>query len=307
MAEDLLSKALSHIFEEVGFTKMRISLENNFKEIQKAHDSIHEFIYLAPLCLPSTAKVSWHQKSAFLTYHFQAFDQAHRSFLELLAGYYNTSYILLRTVLELLLKGAFWECLAHKKFRDSADVIKKKASVKIGYFPKTILDWLNDVITQKPSIKKELEEVSAAIFDKVSPIFEDSTLRKLIPQTKVIIEQLADWEILDSISEPLEKVYSLYSDLSSEVHVIPDKTDIGRRLLSERDLFESDFMPEELKEFTTIFHKVMDIGIVIELNVLSDWISQNGKTKAKLKKRLATIKDLELKFSSEKLETLVAL
>lgn len=307
MAEDLLAKAFSHIFGEVGFTNMRISLENNFKEIQKAHDSIHEFIYLAPLCLPSTAKVSWCQKSAFLTYHFQAFDQAHRSFLEVLSGYYNTSYILLRSVLELLLKGAFWECLAHKKFRDCADVIKKKTSVKIGYSRKTILDWLNDVIIQKPSIKKELEEVSAGIFDKVGPIFKDSTLRKLIPQPKVIIEQLAEWEILDSVSEPIEKVYSLYSDLSGEVHVIPDKTDIGRRLLSQQDLFESNFMPEELEEFTTILSEVMDIGIVIELNILSDWISQDRKTKVRLKKRLAVIKDLELKFSTEKLNSLVVL
>ena len=163
------------------------------------------------------------------------------------------------------------------------------------------------MITQKPSIEKELEEISAGIFDKVGPIFKNSKLKNLIPQPKVVIEQLSEWEILDSISEPLEKVYNLYSNLSAEVHVIPDKTDIGRRLLLQKDLFETEFMPEELREFITILHEVMDIGIVIELNVLSDWISQDGKTKAKLKKRLAIMKDLELKLSSEKLKSLVAL
>ena len=287
---------------------MIISLESNFEEIRKTHNSIHEFIYFAPLCLPSKTKVSSDQKSAFLDYHFQAFYQAHRSFLEALSGYYNAGYVLLRSVLELLLKGAFWECLAHKKFRDNAEIVKEKASTKIRRSRKTILDWLNnDVIAQNPSIEKELEEVSAEIFDndKIGHIFEDSTLRKLIPKPKVIIEQLAAWGILDSIPNPIDNVYKIYDDLSGEVHVIPDKTDIGRRLLSQKELFEIDVMPEELNKFMMILHEVVDIGIVIELSVLSDWISQNGKTKVKLKERLAVLEDLELKFSSEKLMSLV--
>jgi hypothetical protein len=47
------------------------------------------------------------------------------------------------------------------------------------------------------------------------------------------------------------------------------------------------------------------VGIVIELNVLNDWISQSGETKAKLKKRLQVLEDLGLRFSSEKLKSLV--
>lgn len=302
-------EALSHLLEEIELPNMIISLESNFEEIRKAHNSIHEFIYLAPLFLPSKTKVSWcYQKSAFLDYHFQAFYQAHRSFLEVLSGYYNSGYILLRSVLELLLKGAFWECLAHKKFRDSAEIIKKEAfSIKVGRSRKTILDWLNDVIAQKPSIEKELEETSRRIFDKIDPIFENSKLRDLIPKPKVIIKQLAAWGILDSIPSPIDNVYKIYNDLSAEVHVIPDKIDIGRRLLSQKDLFEIDVMPRELNKFMMILHEVVDIGIVIELNVLSDWISWNGKTKAKLKERLAVIENLELKFSLEKLKSMVRL
>jgi len=71
---------------------------------------------LAPTCLPSTTEVRWLQKSAFLTYHREAFYQAHRSFLEALAGYYNAGYALLRNTQELMIKGAFWECLAHEDF-----------------------------------------------------------------------------------------------------------------------------------------------------------------------------------------------
>lgn len=296
-------EALSHILKEIELPNMIISVGSSFGKIRKAHDAIHEFIYLAPFCLPSaTEKVNWHQKSAFLTYHFQAFFQAHRSFLEALSGCYNAGYVLLRSTLELLLKGAFWECLAHKKFRDSAEIIKKEAPIKVECSRKTIVDWLkNDVILEKSSIEKELEEVSVEIFDKIAPLFRDSTLRRLIPQLKIIIKQLADWGILDPIPDPVKKVYALYSNLSTEVHVIPDKTDIGRRILSQKDLFEVDVMPQELNKLMMILHEIVDIGIVIELNVLSDWIDQNEKTKTKLKERLAVTEDLELKFSSEKL------
>jgi hypothetical protein len=119
-----LEEAFNHILKEIGILNIIKSLrKGKFKKLQEAHDSIHEFIYLAPICCPKQA--NWHSKSAFLTYHWEAFHLAHRAFLEALSGYYNTAYILLRGTLELLLKGAFWECLAHKKFRDKADVIKK--------------------------------------------------------------------------------------------------------------------------------------------------------------------------------------
>lgn len=305
MDERMLKGALSHIQGELEFPNIVISLSHNYEEMQKAHDSIHEFIYLAPLCLPSESKVSWHPKSAFLIYQFEAFCQAHRSFLEVLSGYYNAGHVLLRSTFEVLLKGAFWECLAHKEFRDKAEIVKKKPSVKIGNSGRTILDWLNDVIKQKPSIEEELEKTSARIFDKIAPIFEDSTLRKLVPPLRVVIEQLAEWGIFESIHDSINKVYGIYGDLSAEVHVIPDKMDIWRRLLSAKDLFETDVISDELSKFTKVLKEVVDIGIVVELNILSDWINQDKEVRTKLRERLAIVEDLGLKFSSEKLMRLL--
>ena len=73
-------------------------------------------------------------------------EHAHRAFWEALAGYYNVANIILRSVLELVIYGAFWECLAHKRFRENAEVIRKKAKVKIENHQKTILDWLDEII-----------------------------------------------------------------------------------------------------------------------------------------------------------------
>lgn len=304
MTEDLLCKAISHTFEEVGFENMRISLENNFEELQKAHDSIHEFIYLAHFCVPSTGEASWQSKSAFLTYHWETFNSAHRSLLEALAGYYNPAYTLLRNTLELLVRGAFWESLAHKKFRDNAKIIGKLKDKKKR---KSVKDWIEDIIKQEPSIEKDFEETSVAIFDKIALLFEDGEFQNKyiwMPSFSLIVKQLLEWKIID-IPEAHSVVYGLYKELSNDVHVIPDKTDVGRRLLQDKKIFETTIDLNELSKFLKILHKIMDIGIVIELNILSDWIEQDEKVKPKLEERISVINELGLKHSSEKLESLV--
>lgn len=301
-----IKKAINHILGEIGLERIEESIrKGRFKELQKAHNSIHEFIYLAPLCVPSGEKVTWRSKSAFLTFHWEVFHLAHRSFLEALAGYYNAAYSLLRNTLELLLKGAFWECLAHKRFRDKAQVTKKWV-VKIGKDKKTLLNWFEDIIKLKPSIEEEFEKTSAAIYDKIFPIPEDPDLKRLVPLPKQIIEQLSEWGIFDPVLDPAERIYKIYSNLSADVHVIPDKTDIGRRLLKERELFETVVIPEELSKLSNLLHKVIDIGIVIELNIFCDWIQQNGVIKDKLKERLILIeKDLQLSYASVKIKNLI--
>jgi len=273
----------------------------DYELLQKAHDSIHEFIYIAPLCLPRGC--SWHSKSAFLTYHYVAYDQAHRAFLEALAGYYNVANIILRSVLELITRGAFWECLAHKKFRENAKVIEK-VKVKVGNSEKTILDWLNDIIQLKPEIESELEETSGGIFDKIAPLFEKPEFERLIIALKprIVIEQLSAWGILDPYQQ--DDIYEIYKELSREVHVIPDKTDIGRRLLHEKEIFEVEIIPEELERFLRLLHRIMDIAIVIELNMLSDWIARL-KDKTKLKERLQVLMDLGLEGGFKRLSELI--
>lgn len=88
--------------------------------------------------------------------------------------------------------------------------------------------------------------------------------------------------------------------------MVPDKTDIGRRLLKEKELFETTIIPEELNKFCGVLHKVMDIGVVIELSILSDWIEQNKDVKDRLRKRLPIIeKDLQLSYASLKIKNLI--
>ncbi len=295
---DLLSKALSHTIEEIGLSNMRFSLENNLENIQKAHDSIHEFVYLASLCVPLTDKTSWYSKSAFLTYHWEAFSSAHRSFLEALAGYYNVAFTLLRSTHELIIKGAFFECLAHRKFRERAEVLEKDKSGR----------HLKDMITKTIGGKEDLEKTSATIHDMLMVTFDDKVFIEQSayrPSVKTIVEQLSEWGMLEPIEKPVEALYNIYKKLSADVHVIPNNTDVGRRLLLEQEFYEVKVIPKELTKFMSGLHDVVDIGIVIELNTLSEWIIQDKKIMDKLAERVAVIEDLELKNSLERLKKLI--
>lgn len=196
-----------------------------------------------------------------------------------------------------MLKGAFWECLAHKKFRDNSGVLEKEDNSK------KLKILLNDVIKDKPEIERQLEEMSVTIHDMIMVVVENPAYR---PSIRTIVKQLEAWDIFNPISNPVGVISkNIYGELSADVHVIPDKTDIGRRLLSQKDLFETEVILDELSKFMKVLHGVVDIGIVIELNVLSDWINQDREVKTKLRERLAVIEDLGLKFSSEKLKRLM--
>ncbi|MDI6811103.1 MAG: hypothetical protein QMD80_05440 [archaeon] len=110
--------------------------------------------------------------------------------------------------------------------------------------------------------------MSATIHDMIMVVIENPAYR---PSIRTIVKQLKAWDIFNPISNPVKVVSkTIYGELSADVHVIPDKTDIGRRLLSQKDLFETDVNPDELSKFIKVLHDVVDIGIVIELNVLSD-------------------------------------
>jgi len=301
--KSMLNIALSHTKKEIGMANMRASLKSDYETVQKAHDSIHEFIYLAPLCLPSQPGATWHSKSAFLTYQWEAFYQAHRSFLEALSGYYNAAYALLRSTLELIVKGAFWECLAHEHFREKATPLQLERGKGKR---KSLKDWVNALIEQEPSVRKDLEETSAAIFDKTAILFKNRQFQKqfvYIPAFSVMVNQLIEWEIID-IPNSFAIVYKkLYTDLSKDVHVVPDATDMGRRLLAEKDFMENEVISEELIRYMKTLHEVIDLSIVIELNILRDWIKLGSSYK--LKERLGILRDLKLKYGLKKLETLV--
>lgn len=292
-----LNKAYSHIIKELQLGNLKESLKVKYDEVWRSHDAIHEFMLLAPKMFPFPKGPSWHTRSAFLLYHSETFNTAHRSLIEALCSYYNVSFILLRSVLELLLKGAFFECLAHKDFRKDAPVLSKD---KRG---KNLLEWLNEIVKRAPAIEDEFEKMSGGIYDKIAPIVDDQNFRPSIP---TIIKQLAYWEILDPIKNAHQPIWNLYRMLSKDVHVIPDRTDVGKILLIKpEELFvRKKVFPHLLDEYLECLKEVMDIGIVIELNILKDNL-RYSEVRENLKERLYYLEELELPHGVKRVRSLI--
>lgn len=295
-----LESAYDHIISEFGLENVKPSLQEKLSDIQSVHNSIHEFIYLMALLAPSSsdkeASWDWHSKSAFLVYQWEVFNYAHRSHCEALCTYYNIAFVLLRIAFESLIKGAFWECLSHRGFRENSPILdRSKCQIK---------EWLKMVFEKAPDIEDKLEETSAVIYDKISPIIEDFVFR---PSIRTMISQLDDWGMFSPISDAETNVYkAIYGKLSGDVHVVPDSLDIGRRLnITEIDIFEQTLLPHVLQEYLVSLHKIMDLAIVVELNIMADLIEHYEESRTNIEGRLEILQRLGLKNSYTKAKQLL--
>lgn len=300
--EELIESACLHVEGEFGIENVRPSLQTEFQNLRRAHDAVHEFMFLAPLLIPSATgnEFGWQRKSAFLIYQWEAFHHAHRSLCEALCAYYNVAFVLLRVTFELLIKGAFWECLSHKKFRENSQVLDNdKAGGEIKR-------WLGEIFELAPDVEEGFEQVSASIYDKVGLRIEDRGFR---PSIKTIVRQLDRWGIFNPVPEAESRIYAgIYGILSGDVHVAPERTDIGRKLIVETsEIFEQEVRTDTLREYALSLHEVMDLAIVIELNIMGDLIGQYEGSKTKLRKRLGTLKQLGLGYSFKRASQLSGL
>ena len=302
MDRDTLNNLIQHIIGEVELPNIIASLNSvDLNLLKSVHDSIHEFVDLASLCIPEGA--SWLSKGAFLTQRLEVSSHAHRALLEALSGFYNIAHIILRSTLELVIRGAFWECIAHRKFRENAEILEN-IIINFGSTEVPFLSWLKEFIDSKLKIGEKLENSSITIFDAIYIFLEDRELDALTVKLKpkIIIEQLSTWGILHPYKG--KEIYRLYNELSREVHVAPTKTDISRRFIHDKAIFKIEIIPNQLEEFLNQLHKVIDIATVIELNILKDWINQL-KEKTKLKNKIPTLEKLGLKNAQRKLREII--
>ena len=305
MVEDKeFRKAFDRYITELNLSNIALSLQKcNFKKIESSYYAVSTFGGIPVPIIHN--KGHFYMKSAFITYHYEAFHQAYRSLLEALTGYYNASYILLRSTLELILKGAFWECIAHRKYRDNADIVSNlKRSVNGKKI--SLIDWLNSAINRKPTIADKLESNSVIIYDIISPLLETDSFTKIMPTIKVIIQQLEKWSIFDPIPDPLQYVYDIYKELSADVHVTPKNITIGRRAYNDKNLFAPEIIPQEMDKYAKTLQMVMDIGIVVELNVLGDIIDEESKDDLRPFLISKIFNTMDLKYGYQKIEKIVA-
>lgn len=270
--------ALNHIQNELLLSKIRESLEVDYEKARNAHDSIHEFMFLIGKLVPSSQDYSFKKHSAYLVYHWEIFDLSHRSYIDALSTYYNAAFILLRSTIELMIKGTFFECLAHKKYRENSLVLDSDERGK------KIKNWINQLINYESSIANDLEHISGSIYDKIADFVLE---RDNVPSISKMLKQIINWGILDGIEEPYNLIYgNIYEKLSFNAHVLPDYIDIGRVLVSEKDLFqEREVMSNHLLEYFNMVHTIMDICMVASINILKENIQSFKEVKENIRER----------------------
>jgi hypothetical protein len=214
-------------------------------------------------------------------------------------GNYAAGFILLRATLELVIKGAFFECLAHKKFRDQSAILDKDNRGR------RLKHFLKDLLARRPSIEQDLETTSVTIYDKTSKIMNDLKFR---PSNELMLRQLAKWGVFEGIEAPITTVSHIYRKLSGDVHAHPNRTGVGRILIyRRRDLFkQKKVMRRVLAEYLRDLRKVADVGIVMTINILKENLEQFPQTRDQVQADFSQrFKDLELRFASLRLSTLV--
>lgn len=89
------------------------------------------------------------------------------------------------------------------------------------------------------------------------------------------------------------------------MHVTPDRTDIGKRLLLDEELFEQPVLASALNEYSHSLHELMDLALVVLINVTKDLVATHDESKVNLSKRLGVFEKLNLRYSHERVAILI--
>jgi hypothetical protein len=270
----------------IGARKDLENLKRTFEEanqewVTRGWGAVGLFREFFPTFMDS--KETLHRTSAFWIYYMDSVQLAQRAWADALCFYYGIGHSLLRSALESLVRGAFWEGMAHIRFRGDAQVIGRTGT-KIGKEKKTLLDWFADVFKLNPNAEHEFEQMSGAIFDRTSPLFVNRGLSRVVPSFKQMLEQVVAWGLLKPMEEPLLAVHDhLYWELSKDAHLIPDKTLLGRRFIAGKGPSPlMEFNSEELESFIEALRCVVDVGILLSINLAKSTTVHGGGVPAKL-------------------------
>ncbi len=220
--------------------------------------------------------------TAFLILIWEATQTMKVSLQNALGFRYSIATLLLRIVLENMIRGAFFDSIAKEQFRNEYNIKDQKLRIghdgdeKVGF-----LDVLKREIKSEPALVRHLEQGSAIIFDITNKYQIHQRHYRLIPRVSEMVTQLDNWGFTNPI--PINELRSIYGHLSKSVHSVPSETDLGRGMLHGRNLFEKPaLMENELRRYLALLSKVVDIGMVLSFNILGQHLQQDNLKRATL-------------------------
>ncbi len=231
------------------------------------------FVMLPDWLAPSSAEggVFRRRHGAFLYYRIQAENDMAAAFRLATTGHYSASLIILRSCMEYLCWGAFYDLIAREEYRKDCRLLNRHSKPDALGERGSIRKLLQDLEKHQPGFLDELETDSGAILDKLSVFMGTWQWRGMFPTFKEIITQLDDWNVFTPIPDPVVTVYrGGYHFLSYPVHGHIDHIDTGRRVLLGSDLFGSNKVEQEgLSGFLGNYCQLLDAGFVLTWNLIA--------------------------------------
>lgn len=297
MREEELDEIYNILLEQIKIQNIKNSLfETDSDKIINAYDAIHEFWTLWTYIIDSKEELL--SRITFRIYHKESSIIVIQSFIQALTGHYNAANTLLRTVLELYIKGAYYDCLAHEIYRSKLPLETKKGKY-------TIRKIIEDRIKENPEEYTDLENITVKVLFIIDPLIYNYSNDKdyyLNNFREIIIDltKLGLFYPMDnnkSSDEPVNQIYGIYKSLSQNVHAKHYSIDIMRRISKTNEFLEPKVIKEDLELYLHHLNTVIDIGTLTEFNILKDLIDGDRNIENKLRSRLKTLDDLNLYYT----------
>jgi len=256
-----------------SFHKSLIELPEKFpsldilKLMNDAHNSLYLMININAFGPSKDCKdeneMFWNNHLALTVYQLECLVLTMHSALSAFTGHYTVACTELRSALESAVMGGVLDLLAITQFRKNAKILVcTKGFIQGG---------------KKASSFKELIEYLEEKYDgkrieNSSEILElmETELKDFNPKYSFInlLNQLKDWKIIDK--EMHEVIKNVYITLSEYVHrVRPISTETVMRLLTNKDLFPLEPIPERLEAFLKDFVEIN--GLIFYLLLKTLW------------------------------------
>jgi len=253
--------ALPHEFPTVSIAE---KLSNALDSINAASGLIIKFFSSEKMDSEKSDEL-WNLHSALLLYYHDALMLLRHSLLSAFTGYYNVAFTELRNAVESIVRGTIFDLLAFPEYRKNAEELRKIGGFEGAEGFHELLKILeNELDDERPN-------VSAEIFDIM-----DRKLKEFNPRASYtrLLKQLLKWNIIDE--EAFRNAESCYKELSTRTHrVHPKFSEVGSRIMAQRDWIELEPVPELLLAYLHYFIHLNGIFAFLTLKTISLDLAQD--------------------------------
>ncbi|MGY5873013.1 MAG: hypothetical protein RTV72_12260 [Candidatus Thorarchaeota archaeon] len=267
------------VVREIDRTK--IALEETLSKMQFDSTSVSPIyllgcIQVLLILVRSDFNSRYQKHGAFLAYLHETMDLLRSSVLHAFSFRYVAAITLLRSALETCLRGAFFDSLAKREYRnqegciDIKRKIRKDGKITSIQFRQLLIEELEKL---NPDWETLVEHESAYILDAIKIIQSDWYLYSSVPSVFDIVSDLEGWGVLDKSKDRF--AHGHYKILSFTVHNNPICMEFSMRLNENYSIFgEPIYLESATSEYLEELDIASEIIFTLALNVLRHGIDE---------------------------------